>query len=227
VRCEGKTLVARGGRGRARAIPFDEIIVAVGRKARLTGYGLEELGIETDKTVVTNDYLRRSTPTSSPRRRRRPYQFTHFAAHQAWYAAVNALFGTFRKFRTDYSRAALDHLHRSRSRACRPQRSERARGGIAYEVVRYDLGHLDRAVAEGAKPGFVKLLVAARQGPDPRRHHRRANAGEMLAEYVLAMKHGSASTRSSAPSTPIRPWPRRTNMPPASGRRRTSPTAPT
>jgi pyruvate/2-oxoglutarate dehydrogenase complex dihydrolipoamide dehydrogenase (E3) component len=103
IRCEGKTLIVRAD-GNEIPLPFDEIIVAVGRKARLGGYGLEELGIETDHTVVTNDYLETLYPNIfAAGDVAGPYQFTHFAAHQAWYAAVNALFGAFRKFRTDYS----------------------------------------------------------------------------------------------------------------------------
>ncbi|HEY0163898.1 MAG TPA: FAD-dependent oxidoreductase, partial [Sphingomicrobium sp.] len=103
VRCEGKSLIAKSN-GTQAAIAFDEIIVAVGRKARLTGYGLEELGIETDKIVVTNDYLETIYPNIfAAGDVAGPYQFTHFAAHQAWFAAVNSLFGTFKKFRADYS----------------------------------------------------------------------------------------------------------------------------
>ncbi|HLL60059.1 MAG TPA: FAD-dependent oxidoreductase, partial [Allosphingosinicella sp.] len=103
VRCEGKTLIARTGEEEVE-IPFDEIIVAVGRKARLLGYGLEELGIETDRTVITNDYLETVYPNIfAAGDVAGPYQFTHFAAHQAWYAAVNALFGSLKKYRTEYS----------------------------------------------------------------------------------------------------------------------------
>src|SRR3546814_12073529 len=86
------------------SIPFDDLILAVGRKARLTGYGLEDLGIETDKAVVANDYLETLYPNIfAVGDVAGPYQFTHFAAHQAWYAAVNALFGSLRRYRADYS----------------------------------------------------------------------------------------------------------------------------
>jgi pyruvate/2-oxoglutarate dehydrogenase complex dihydrolipoamide dehydrogenase (E3) component/uncharacterized membrane protein YdjX (TVP38/TMEM64 family) len=189
VRCEGKTLIVRA-EGTESTVPFDEIIVAVGRKARLGGYGLEELGIETDKTILTNDYLETVYPNIfAAGDVAGPYQFTHFAAHQAWYAAVNALFGTFRKFRTDYSALPwatftdpeVAHVGHSEATA----RSE----GIAYEVVRYDLGHLDRAVAEGANRGFVKILVVPGKDRILGATIVAANAGEMLAEYVLAMKH--------------------------------------
>ena len=190
-RCDGKLLIARSEAGEEVRIPFDEIIVAVGRKARLTGYGLEELGIATDRTVTTNDYLETLYPNIfAAGDVAGPYQFTHFAAHQAWYAAVNALFGSFRKYRVDYrvipwatytdpEAAHVGHNELSAKEA-----------GIAYEVVRYDLDHLDRAVTESANHGFVKLLVA----PDKDRILGATivalGAGELIAEYVLAMKHG-------------------------------------
>jgi pyruvate/2-oxoglutarate dehydrogenase complex dihydrolipoamide dehydrogenase (E3) component/uncharacterized membrane protein YdjX (TVP38/TMEM64 family) len=190
VRCEGKTLIVRS-EGVETAIPFDEIIVAVGRKARLSGYGLEELGIETDRTVVTNDYLETVYPNIfAAGDVAGPYQFTHFAAHQAWYAAVNALFGTFRKFRADYSvlpwatftDPEVAHVGHSEATA----REE----GVAYEIVRYELGHLDRAVAESAHTGFVKILVQPGKDKILGVTIVSAAAGELLAEFVLAMKHG-------------------------------------
>jgi pyruvate/2-oxoglutarate dehydrogenase complex dihydrolipoamide dehydrogenase (E3) component len=190
VRCEGKTLIVRS-EGVETPLPFDEIIVAVGRKARLSGYGLEELGIETDRTVVTNDYLETVYPNIfAAGDVAGPYQFTHFAAHQAWYAAVNALFGTFRKFRADYSvlpwttftDPEVAHVGHSEATA----REE----GVAYEVVRYELGHLDRAVAESANTGFVKILVQPGKDRILGVTIVAASAGELLAEFVLAMKHG-------------------------------------
>ena len=190
LRCEGKVLVTRSGDAE-RSLPFDEIIVAVGRKARLTGYGLEELGISTERTLETNDYLETLFPNIfAAGDVAGPYQFTHFAAYQAWYAAVNALFGTFRKFRADYSIIPWvtytdpEVAHVGLSEATAQEQ------GRAYEVVRYDLSHLDRAITEGANRGFVKLLVAPGKdrviGVTIVAH----NAGEMLPEFVLAMKHG-------------------------------------
>ena len=190
VRVERKTLIARAG-GQEAPLPFDELIVAVGRKARLTGYGLEELGIPTDRTVHTNDYCETIYPNIyAAGDVAGPYQFTHFAAHQAWYAAVNALFGSFRRFRADYSIipwvtytdpevAHVGHNELSAKEA-----------GVAYEVVRFDIGHLDRAVTEGANRGFVKLLVAPGKDRILGATIVAHNAGELIAEYVLAMKHG-------------------------------------
>jgi pyruvate/2-oxoglutarate dehydrogenase complex dihydrolipoamide dehydrogenase (E3) component len=190
LRCEGKLLVARGGDGEV-SIPFDEIIVAVGRKARLTGYGLEELGIGTSRTIVANDHLETLFPNIyAVGDVVGPYQFTHFAAHQAWYAAVNALFGTFRKYRTDYS--VLPWVTYSDPEVAHVGHNELSatEEGVEYEVVRYDLGHLDRAVTESANEGFVKILVAPGKDRILGATIVAANAGEMLAEIVLAMKHG-------------------------------------
>ncbi|HYG31156.1 MAG TPA: FAD-dependent oxidoreductase [Allosphingosinicella sp.] len=173
------------------AIPFDEIIVAVGRRARLSGYGLEALGIETDKTVLVNDWLETRCPNIfAVGDVAGPYQFTHFAAHQAWFAAVNALFGSLKRFRADYrvlprvtftdpEVAAVGHNEKSARAA-----------GIEYEKVRYELAHLDRAVCEGDRRGFVKLLVPAGKDRILGATIVGAHAGETLAELVLAMKHG-------------------------------------
>ena len=189
VRCEGKTLIAES-EGAEVAIPFDEIIVAVGRKARLTGYGLEELGIETDKVVVTNDYLETLFPNIfAVGDVAGPYQFTHFAAHQAWYAAVNALFGSFRRFRTDYT--VLPWTTFTDPEVAHVGHNERSarEAGVEYEIVRYDLSHLDRAVAESANKGFVKVLVQPGKDRILGATIVAANAGDILSEAVLAMKH--------------------------------------
>jgi pyruvate/2-oxoglutarate dehydrogenase complex dihydrolipoamide dehydrogenase (E3) component/uncharacterized membrane protein YdjX (TVP38/TMEM64 family) len=189
VRCDGKTLIAEAD-GQELAIPFDEIIVAVGRKARLTGYGLEGLGIETERAVVTNEYLETLYPNIfAAGDVAGPYQFTHFAAHQAWYAAVNALFGSVRKFRTDYS--ALPWTTFTDPEVAHVGHNERTarQDGVDYEIVRYPLTELDRAVAESASNGFVKVLVAPGKDRILGVTIVAANAGELLAEFVLAMKH--------------------------------------
>jgi pyruvate/2-oxoglutarate dehydrogenase complex dihydrolipoamide dehydrogenase (E3) component/uncharacterized membrane protein YdjX (TVP38/TMEM64 family) len=190
LRCEGRCLVV-GSDGGETALPFDEIIVAVGRHARLTGYGLEELGIDTGQPLVLNERLQTIYPNIfACGDVAGNYQFTHFAAHQAWFAAVNALFGRFKMFRADnrvvpwttFTEPEVAHVGLT---------EETARGkGIAFEVVRYDLDHLDRAVAEGARSGFVKLLVAPGKDRLLGATIVSSGAGEMLAEYVLAMKHG-------------------------------------
>lgn len=190
VRCEGKVLVTRTGE-REERIAFDEIIVAAGRQARLTGYGLEELGIATAYTITINDHLETNFPNIfAVGDVAGPFQFTHFAAHQAWFAAVNALFGGLRRFRADYS--VLPWVTYTDPEAAHVGLTEamaRERG-VEYEIVHYDLGHLDRAVTESANQGFVKLLVHPGKDRILGATIVAQNAGEMLAEYVLAMKHG-------------------------------------
>lgn len=191
VRIEGRTLIAGSG-GAEVAIPFDTLIVAVGRRARMTGFGLEELGVDTAATIVTDGFLATKFPNIfACGDVAGPFQFTHTASHQAWYACVNALFGTFRKFKADYRVIpAVTFLDPEFARVGLNER-EAAEQGIAVEVTRYELDDLDRAIAESETKGFVKVLTPA-GGKDTVLGATivGAQAGELLAEYVLAMKHG-------------------------------------
>jgi pyruvate/2-oxoglutarate dehydrogenase complex dihydrolipoamide dehydrogenase (E3) component/uncharacterized membrane protein YdjX (TVP38/TMEM64 family) len=190
LRIDGKTLVVRGRRAEEIALPFDELLVAVGRKPRLKGYGLEELGIDTGRRLETNSWLETLFPNIyAVGDVEGSFQFTHAASHQAWHAAVNALFGSFKRFRVDYS--VLPWVTFTEPEAAHVGHNETSAtaAGIAFEIVRYDLGHLDRALCEGANRGFVKLLVAPGKdwilGASIVGH----NAGETIAEIALAMKH--------------------------------------
>jgi pyruvate/2-oxoglutarate dehydrogenase complex dihydrolipoamide dehydrogenase (E3) component/uncharacterized membrane protein YdjX (TVP38/TMEM64 family) len=191
ARIEDKVLIAQSGGAEVR-IPFDTLIVAVGRKARLTGFGLEDIGVDTDKTVTTDEFLATRFPNIfAAGDVAGPYQFTHTASHQAWYASVNALFGNLRKFKADYRVIpAVTFLDPEFARVGLNER-EAAERGIAVEVTRYDLDDLDRAIAESETRGFVKVLTPA-GGKDTVLGATivGAHAGELLAEYVLAMKHG-------------------------------------
>lgn len=191
VRIDDRTLIAEAG-GQEVRVPFDVLLVAVGRKARLTGFGLEDIGVDTAKTVVTDEFLATKFPNIfAAGDVAGPYQFTHTASHQAWYASVNALFGTFRKFKADYRVIpAVTFLDPEFARVGLNER-EAAEQGIAVEVTRYDLDDLDRAIAESETRGFVKVLTPA-GGKDTVLGATivGAHAGELLAEYVLAMKHG-------------------------------------
>ena len=192
LRVEGKALVVRGkGRAEEIALPFDELIVAVGRTPRLKGYGLETLGIDTDRALETNAWLETLFPNIyAVGDVEGSYQFTHAASHQAWHAAVNALFDTFKRFRVDYS--VLPWVTFTDPEAAHVGHNEGSAqaAGVAYEVVRYDLGHLDRALCEGAGRGFVKLLVAPGKDRILGASIVGHNAGETVAEIALAMKHG-------------------------------------
>lgn len=177
--------------GAELAIEFDEIILAVGRRARLSGYGLENLGIDTERTVVTNDYLETKFPNIlAAGDVAGPYQFTHVAAHQAWYAAVNALFGTFKKFKADYRVIPWVTFIDPEIARVGLNEQEAREQGIKYEVTRYGIDDLDRAITESLATGWVKVLTAPNKDKILGVTIVGSQAGELLAEYVLAMKHG-------------------------------------
>jgi dihydrolipoamide dehydrogenase len=186
------TLFASHG-GREVAIEFDEVLVAVGRRAHTASLGLAELGIELnrDGTLVVDQYMRSSVPNIfACGDVAGPYQFTHMASHQAWYAAVNALFGRLRKFKVNY--AVVPWATYTDPEVARVGLSEDEAGaaGIAVEVTRHSLAHVDRAIADGETRGFIKVLT--RPGTDRVLGATivAPQAGELIAEYVLAMTHG-------------------------------------
>jgi pyruvate/2-oxoglutarate dehydrogenase complex dihydrolipoamide dehydrogenase (E3) component len=185
-----KQLVATH-QGQEVHIPFDGLLAAVGRVANLKGYGLQELGVTTGRTVEVNGYLQTNFPNIyAAGDVAGPYQFTHIAAHQAWYAAVNALFDPFKTFRADYrvipwatfvepevARVGLNELE-ARERK------------IPYEVTTYGIDDLDRAIADSEAHGFVKVLTMPGKDMILGVTIVGEHAGDLLAEWVLAMKHG-------------------------------------
>lgn len=190
LRVEGHELVVEF-QGAERRIGFDEIICAVGRAPRLTGYGLETLGIPTARTVSTNDYLETLYPNIyAAGDVAGPYQFTHTAAHQAWYAAVNALFGRFKRFKVDYRVIPWTTFIDPEVARVGLNEQEAAEQGIAVEVTRYGIDDLDRAIADSAAHGFVKVLTVPGKDKILGVTIVGEHAGDLLAEYVLAMKHG-------------------------------------
>ncbi len=196
VRCEvvdgEQRLIVRQGEAE-EAIPFDVLLCAVGRKPRVTGFGLEELGIVTTRrgTVEVNEYLQTRYPNIyACGDVAGPYQFTHTAAHQAWYAAVNALFAGFRRFKADYRVIPWVTFTSPEVARVGLSEAEAKDRGIAVEVTRYDLSDLDRAITEGAAHGFVKVLTPPGKDAILGATIVGAHAGELLAEFTLAMKHG-------------------------------------
>lgn len=174
-----------------RRVAFDALIVALGRRARLTGYGLEELGIDTDKTVVTDEYLATLYPNIyAAGDVAGPFQFTHVASHQAWFASVNALFGQFRRFKADYRVIPRTTFLDPEIARVGINERDAAEQGIAHEITTYRLDDLDRAIAESETAGFVKVLTPPGKDKILGVTIVGAHAGELLAEYVLAMKHG-------------------------------------
>lgn len=190
VRIEGRMLIVEV-EGKEVPVPFDALIVAVGRKARLTGFGLEAIGVDTARTVTTDEFLATKFPNIfAAGDVAGPYQFTHVASHQAWYASVNALFGHLRKFKADYRVIpAVTFLDPEIARVGINQR-EAADQGITVDVTRYELDDLDRAITESETKGFVKVLTAPGKDKVLGATIVGTHAGELLAEYVLAMKHG-------------------------------------
>lgn len=193
IRCElvdGEKRLILSADGKEKSIAFDALVVAVGRSARLNGFGLEELGIETDRTVITDDYLATLYPNIfAAGDVAGPYQFTHVASHQAWYASVNALFGQFRKFKADYRVIPwTTFIDPEIARVGLNEQDARAQG-IAYEVTTYPMHELDRAIADSATQGFVKVLTPPGKDRILGVTIVGDHAGELLAEYVLAMKY--------------------------------------
>ena len=176
-----------------RRIRFDRVLIATGRQGKSQGIGLENLGIEPNRngTIPVNDFLQTTYPNVyACGDVAGPYQLTHAAAHQAWYCAMNALFGHFWKFRADYSVLP-------RAVFCDPEvasvginEQHAIEQGIDHEVTTYGIDDLDRAIADGEAKGFVrvitppgsdKILGVTIVGP---------HAGDIISEYVLAMRHG-------------------------------------
>lgn len=190
---DAQCLAIRKQDGEETRLPFDALLCAIGRVARTEGFGLEQLGIgiSPQRTIETNSWLQTVYPNIyACGDVAGPYQFTHTAAHQAWHVSVNALFGSIKRFKADYS--VIPRVTFTDPEAARVGLSENEAQArhIAYEVTRFDLSELDRAITDGAAHGFVKVLTVP--GSDRilgvsivSRH-----AGDMLAEFVLAMKHG-------------------------------------
>ncbi len=171
-------------------LEFDQLICAVGRVARLTGYGLEALGIPTRRTVDTNDYLQTVYPNIyAAGDVAGPYQLTHVAAHQAWYAAVNALFGDVKRFKADYSVIPWTTFTAPEVARVGLNEQEAQEKNIAFEVTRYGLDDLDRAIADSDTQGWVKVLTVPGKDTILGVTIVGSHAGDLLAEYVLAMRH--------------------------------------
>ena len=177
--------------GVQKRVEFDALLCAVGRAARLTGFGLEELGIPTQRTIVTNEYLETLYPNIfAAGDVAGPYQFTHTAAHQAWYASVNALFGKVKKFKVDYSVIPWTTFIEPEVARVGLNEQDAKEKSIPYEVTRFQMEELDRAIADGNTQGFIKVLTVPGKDKILGVTIVGEHAGDLLAEYVLAMKHG-------------------------------------
>ncbi|MCP4284836.1 MAG: FAD-dependent oxidoreductase [Gammaproteobacteria bacterium] len=179
--------------GKDVSVEFDQVLVAVGRAANTSGFGLEELGVTlTDRrTLEANEFLQTNFPniyvcgdvTG-------PYQFTHTASHQAWYATVNALFGMFRKFKVDYSVIPFATFTDPEVARVGLNEQDAIEQNIKYEVTVYGLDDLDRAIADGENYGFVKVLTVPGKDKILGVTLVGEHAGDLIAEFVTAMRHG-------------------------------------
>ncbi len=174
-------------------IQFDALIIAVGREANTKGYGLENLNIQLDErgNIAVDENLQTSMPgVFAVGDVIGGYQFTHVSAHEAWYASVNALFGHFKKFKVDYSVIPwATYTAPQVGRVGLNEETAKAQG-IAFEVTRFDLGELDRAIVDKAASGFVKVLTVPGKDKILGATIVGAMAGELIAEFVFAMKNG-------------------------------------
>ncbi|MFL1456766.1 FAD-dependent oxidoreductase [Marinobacter sp. GN3S48] len=190
---DGEKVVYCEHQGERIRIPFDEVLVAVGRAANTEGLGLSNIGVEPlpNGTVpVANDMSLRFPNIFACGDVAGPYQFTHAAAHQAWYAAVNGLFGQFKRFKVDYRVMPWVTFTSPEVARVGLSEAEAKEKGITYEVTRYELDDLDRAITESEDYGFIKVLTPPGKDKILGAVVVGSHAGEILAEFTLAMKHG-------------------------------------
>ena len=190
---DGEKVVYCEHQGERVRIPFDQVLVAVGRAANTRNLGLDQIGVETlpNGTVpVEEDMSLRYPNVFACGDVAGPYQFTHAAAHQAWYAAVNGLFGQFKRFKVDYRVMPWVTFTSPEVARVGLSETEANEQGVAYEVTRYGLDDLDRAIAESADHGFIKVLTPPGKDKILGAVVVGTHAGEILAEFTLAMKHG-------------------------------------
>ncbi len=194
VRVEaGEKVVVVEHEGQEKLIACDEILCAVGRAANTQGYGLEELGIPVtkQKTVEVNEYLQAHYPNIfACGDVAGPYQFTHTASHMAWYCAVNALFGKFKKYRVDYSVIPWATFTDPPVARVGLNETDAKEKKIPHEVSTYGLDDLDRAIADGEAEGMVKVLTAPGSDKILGVTIAGEHADDLIAEFVLCMKHG-------------------------------------
>lgn len=191
VNADGESQLHTDHEGEAVALAFDRVLIALGRQPNTQGFGLEEIGVEVDKTVQVNALLQTNFPNIyACGDVAGPYQFTHVASHQAWYAAVNALFDPFKTFKADYS--VIPWVTYTTPEIANVGLTEQAaqQQNTDYEVIEYDISDMDRAIADQQTYGRIKVLTAPGKDTILGVNIVAAQAGELLAEYVLAMKHG-------------------------------------
>ena len=193
IKREGKDYLVAENKDGEVEIEFDALIVAVGRSPRSGGFGLEDIGVRLNpnRTIEVNEFLQTNIPTIyACGDVTGPYQFTHVGAHQAWYTSVNSLFGIVKRFKADYSVIPWATFTEPEIARVGLNESEAQEQGIKYEVTRYGIDDLDRAIADSEAHGFVKVLTVPGKDRILGVTIVGEHSGDLIAEYVLAMRHG-------------------------------------
>ena len=187
--------------GETVRIEFDKVLLAIGRKANVEGFGLENLGLTLTKqgTVEVNEYLQTSLPNIfACGDVAGPYQFTHMASFQAWFASLNAMLGGLWRSKTNYNVVPWATFTDPEVARVGLSEAEAIERNIVYELTRYEMEHHDRSLADGEAHGFIKILTAPGKdkilGVTIVGHH----ASEVIGEFVFAMTHGMGLKKISA-----------------------------
>ncbi|MDY7026578.1 MAG: FAD-dependent oxidoreductase, partial [Pseudomonadota bacterium] len=195
------------GQAKQQTIAFDEVIFATGRRANLSGLGLEKIGIDPNQRLVTNDFLQTIFPhIYAAGDVVGKYQFTHVASHHAWYSSVNALFGLFKRFKVDYSVIPWVTFTAPEVARVGLNETQAKEKGLDYELTRYDLSHLDRAITESHTQGFIEVITPKGEDKILGVTIVSERAGELLSEFTLAMKHGLGLKKIMATIHPYPTW---------------------
>jgi pyruvate/2-oxoglutarate dehydrogenase complex dihydrolipoamide dehydrogenase (E3) component/uncharacterized membrane protein YdjX (TVP38/TMEM64 family) len=198
IRVDGEKILICVHEGKEVRVAFDQVLCAVGRLPNTKGYGLEELGIALTgaRTIETNEFLQTLYPNIyACGDVAGPYQFTHTAAHQAWYAAVNALFGGLKKFSADYSVIPWATFTDPEVARVGLNETEAKEKGIPHEITTYGIEDLDRAIADGEAHGLVKVLTVPGKDRILGVTIAGEHAGDLIVEYISAMKNGIGLNR--------------------------------
>jgi len=190
---DGRKVLISEHQGETVTTEFDALLLAVGRKANTDNLGLDNIGLETNPngTLKVNEYMQTDFPNIyAAGDIAGPYQFTHTAAHQAWYAAVNGLFGSFKKFKADYRVIPWATFTDPEVARVGLSEEEAQQQGITYEVTKFGIDDLDRAIADSEDHGFIKVLTAPGKDKILGATIVGYHAGELITEYITAMKHG-------------------------------------
>lgn len=188
-------------RGETVTVEFDKVLLAIGRKANVEGFGLENLNLALtgQGTIEVNEYLQTSMPNVfACGDVAGPYQFTHMASFQAWFASLNALLGGLYRSKINYSVVPWATFTDPEVARVGLSETEAKKKKISYELTRYEMDHHDRSLADGEAHGFIKVLTVPGKdkilGVTIVGHH----AGEVIGEFVFAMTHGMGLKKISA-----------------------------